>query len=94
MGFQVLSRTTICAKLTVEPCPTRAMNPVSLSIMKRCNILLGTSLAVCILANPADAIEVGQSAPSFTMVDLITEEPFSLSDYNGQVIVLNFWGYW
>ena len=54
-------------------------------------------LGICsalLLTTPATAIEVGEIAPDFTMTDIVTLEDFSLSDYRGQVVVLNFWAYW
>jgi len=39
--------------------------------------MLGTGLAVFVLTSPVTAIDVGQPAPGFTMVNLITDEPFS-----------------
>lgn len=47
-----------------------------------------------LFATPAAALEVGDVAPDFTLNDISTLEDFSLSDFSGQVVVLNFWGYW
>ncbi len=33
-------------------------------------------------------------APDFTAVNLQTGKPFSLSDYRGKIVFLNFWGSW
>ena len=49
---------------------------------------------VLLFTTPAAAIEVGETAPDFTLTDILTLEDFSLSDYYGQVVVLNFWGWW
>jgi peroxiredoxin len=47
-----------------------------------------------LFTTPASAVEVGEIAPDFTMTDIVTLEDFSLSDFHGQVVVLNFWAYW
>ena len=61
--------------------------------MRLCNLLLGLGL-VALCTSPALAIEEGAVAPDFTFPDLLTEAPFSLSDFPGQVRVINFWAYW
>lgn len=38
-------------------------------------------------------VETGKEAPDFTLTDLDGEE-VSLSDYRGQMVVLNFWASW
>jgi peroxiredoxin len=62
--------------------------------MRRCNIFIGVVLAVLLPASAAHSLEQGQMAPDFTLIDIVSGEPFSLSDYRGQVVVLNFWAYW
>lgn len=47
-----------------------------------------------LFTTPAAALEVGDAAPDFTLNDIVSLEDFSLSDFGGQVVVLNFWGYW
>jgi cytochrome c biogenesis protein CcmG/thiol:disulfide interchange protein DsbE len=42
---------------------------------------------------PASAIEVGQTAPDFTLADADGVK-VSLADYKGQVIILNFFASW
>ncbi|MFQ5509862.1 MAG: peroxiredoxin family protein [Leptospirillia bacterium] len=37
--------------------------------------------------------EIGYTAPDFTLMDLY-DRPVHLSDYRGQVVVLNFWATW
>lgn len=39
------------------------------------------------------AVEVGDTAPSFTLTNL-SGEPVSLSDYHGDVVYLDFWASW
>lgn len=50
--------------------------------------------AVATCGHGALAIEEGDPAPDFTLIDLVSEQSFSLSDYQGQVICINFWAYW
>lgn len=38
-------------------------------------------------------VKVGQQAPDFT-VEMIGSEPITLSDLEGQVVLLNFWATW
>lgn len=37
---------------------------------------------------------LGAPAPTFTLVDLDTAEPFDLADYQGNIVVINFWASW
>lgn len=55
-------------------------------------ILATFSLAafVCV----ANATEVGQSAPQFTLSTLKTDSPTSLKQFAGKVIYLDFWASW
>ncbi len=62
-------------------------------VMRTYEPVLGICSAL-LFTTPAMAIEVGEIAPDFTMTDIVTLEDFSLSDYRGQVVVLNFWAYW
>lgn len=39
-------------------------------------------------------VEVGSTAPNFVASDLATGKPVSLSDYKGQVVLLNVWATW
>lgn len=43
---------------------------------------------------PALGIEEGDPAPDFVLVDLLTQEPFTMEEFRGQVVVINFWAYW
>lgn len=42
---------------------------------------------------PRPAVELGRYAPDFTLTDL-NGEAVSLSDWRGQVVLLNFWASW
>jgi peroxiredoxin len=44
-------------------------------------------------ASPEVGLAVGNLAPDFTLLDL-EGNPVSLSDYRGQVVLLNFWATW
>ncbi|MDH7486022.1 MAG: TlpA disulfide reductase family protein [Anaerolineae bacterium] len=44
-------------------------------------------------AEPRPAVELGRYAPDFTLTDL-NGEAVSLSDWRGQVVLLNFWASW
>ena len=37
------------------------------------------------------ALQTGQMAPDFELPDLIASRKVQLSDYRGQVVILNFW---
>lgn len=41
----------------------------------------------------SDTVAIGKPAPDFTVKDENGEE-WKLSDYSGQVVVLDFWGFW
>ena len=63
--------------------------------MKRAMFVLILSFgAVASFERCALASDEGDPAPDFTLIDLVSEQPFSLSDYQGQVICINFWAYW
>lgn len=42
---------------------------------------------------PSEGLEVGNLAPEITGTDL-DGQTFSLSDYRGKVVMLDFWGHW
>jgi cytochrome c biogenesis protein CcmG/thiol:disulfide interchange protein DsbE len=69
-------------------------------------VLIGVFVAVCGLLvgvfglafgrNPRDVPfgMKGKPAPAFTLRDLTTDEPVSLSDFAGKPVVINFWASW
>jgi len=63
-------------------------------MMRHLPLFFSAIFVALTLAGPAGAIEEGNLAPDFTLTDLLTSEPFSLEEYRGQVVVLNFWAYW
>ena len=50
-------------------------------------------LAGCSGGPPRSSVAVGKEAPDFTLVNMQGER-VSLSDYRGQVVVINFWATW
>lgn len=42
----------------------------------------------------ANASEVGESAPQFTLPSLAEDKPISLQQFNGKVVYLDFWASW
>lgn len=50
-----------------------------------------TILLVLSAVSAFAAIEVGVTAPDFTLPDIRTGENVTLSDFHGQVIVLQMW---
>lgn len=42
----------------------------------------------------ADATEIGQPAPSFTLPALQTEQPVTLKQFAGKVVYVDFWASW
>jgi peroxiredoxin len=60
------------------------------------SVLCGTLLAMGCAARPGDVkigIKEGQIAPDFKLEDLGGQE-IQLSDYRGQVVLINFWATW
>ena len=43
--------------------------------------------------DPGEAV-IGEIAPDFTLVDIRDDEQVSLSQFNGQPVMLNFWATW
>ena len=43
---------------------------------------------------PLPAAKVGKPAPDFVLNDLNSEAAIKLSDYNGKVVLLDFWASW
>jgi peroxiredoxin len=39
-------------------------------------------------------LEEGDPAPDFALTDLATGEVFTLGEFRGRVVCLNFWAYW
>ncbi len=57
------------------------------NVVKRC------ALAAIVIASTAFAADAGGPAPAFTLSDL-TGQQETLSQYKGQVVMVNFWATW
>ena len=56
--------------------------------------VLCLTIAACDSGSPSkNGFAIGQRAPEITGTDL-NGKPLKLSDYRGQVVVLDFWGNW
>lgn len=47
-------------------------------------------LAICVLAVASSGFAAGKSAPDFTLKDVLQGKDYSLSQYRGKVVLLNF----
>ena len=74
------------------PCPIGPPRTVPQNTMSRYATWI--VVAASLWAFPVPAIDEGDSAPDFTLSDILTEEEFSLAQFRGRVVVLNFWAYW
>jgi cytochrome c biogenesis protein CcmG/thiol:disulfide interchange protein DsbE len=48
------------------------------------------ALAACILAMLSGAVAAAQAAPDFTLPDILTGKNYSLSQFKGKVVMINF----
>jgi peroxiredoxin len=55
--------------------------------------VLAASAAAFLALAPASAHAAGEQAPDFTLRDINNKE-FSLSDFKGKVVLVNFWATW
>ena len=56
--------------------------------------LIAFTLLINIFSLTANASEVGQPAPQFTLPSLQQDQPVSLQKFNGKVVYLDFWASW
>lgn len=56
-------------------------------------LVFGAALAIR-LRPQIDLVEVGSRAPAFRAVDLRSGRPVALSDYRGEVLLVNVWATW
>jgi hypothetical protein len=62
--------------------------------MKRLLLLSAVLLTSLVLAAPGQArLAIGDPAPDFSLPD-VNSDYHSLSDYEGQVVLINFWASW
>lgn len=62
--------------------------------MRKMFLMSAVLLASLALVSPVGArIQVGDTAPDFSLPD-VNGEYHSLSDYEGQVVLINFWASW
>jgi thiol-disulfide isomerase/thioredoxin len=61
------------------------------SLRTICGTLL---LIVCILALASAGWAAGKPAPDFTLKDVLQGKDYSLSQFKGKVVLLDFWGTW
>jgi thiol-disulfide isomerase/thioredoxin len=62
--------------------------------MYKKNYLVALTFIASFLTFSAYAVDVGQSAPSFTLPTLQKDQPFPLKSKAGKVIYLDFWASW
>lgn len=60
----------------------------------RHNVLLITIAFLFSVAFSANASDVGQPAPEFTLPALLQDQPTSLKQFNGKVVYIDFWASW
>ena len=51
-------------------------------------------IGAVLLSNQEEQISPGSIAPDFSLTTFDGEETYTLSDYRGQVVVINFWASW
>ncbi len=89
-----------CGQSTPEPTPTQKSPTEAATI-----VIASPTSAPTVTPNPDNGGEEKQDAGGtdeserpmaydFTAKNLITGETFSLSDYRGKIVFLNFWGSW
>lgn len=61
--------------------------------IKRVFAFMLLASAATFFAPPAEALLIGAKAPAFTLQDMRGEN-VSLSDFKGQIVILNFWATW
>lgn len=62
--------------------------------MKNKLLLLALTLLITSASLKANASEVGEPAPQFTLPSLLEDKPTSLQQYRGKVVYLDFWASW
>jgi len=62
--------------------------------MHKLYLLVLSALLWCLTGVMANAAEVGQPAPQFTLPALQGDKTHNLKDYQGKVVYLDFWASW
>lgn len=62
--------------------------------MQKNIFFIAITLLIGVCSFNANASEVGQPAPQFTLPSLLQDKPTSLQQYSGKVIYLDFWASW
>jgi thiol-disulfide isomerase/thioredoxin len=57
-------------------------------------LLITIAILINICGFNANASEVGEPAPQFTLPSLLQDQPTSLTQFSGKVIYLDFWASW
>lgn len=56
--------------------------------------LIAMTMLISICGFSANASEVGQAAPQFTLPSLLQDQPVSLTQFSGKVVYVDFWASW
>ena len=65
-------------------------------VMKRSSRFFSAAMVLCasLLAAPAQALSVGETAPKFSAPSLRDKSTVSIGDYRGKVLYVDFWASW
>ena len=72
------------------------LRPIIHQLLSRVLLLVSLSLSYSVTAHAEETLSLIEShpaAPGFTLVDM-DGEIFSLSDYKGRTVIINFWATW
>lgn len=62
--------------------------------MKKSLLVVAIALLINAYSLSANAADVGQPAPQFTLPTLLQDQPTALDSYKGKVVYLDFWASW
>jgi thiol-disulfide isomerase/thioredoxin len=63
-------------------------------MMKRNLFFIALALVLNMASTSANAADVGQPAPQFTLPTLLGDKPVSLKEFSGKVVYVDFWASW